>query len=172
MYLYSPQCTVHSISSAFVQFSHGSSSVEDIEIGKFNTCCSFKLRITRLRCLSCLFLCGSEVPRLTQDGSTMAVPAPVQVPVAVHPPLNETVVDELPPNNSTPSVTPSEPPGFESVPTSAALPVPTFVNGCRASKPCPMPQTSQDFDSDIIGDDFDDLLDQPESSMVSEFIHL
>lgn len=105
------------------------------------------------------------------------VPAPVQVPVAVQPPLNETVVEDLPPNNSTPSVTPSEPPGFESVPlpvpvpTSVALPVPTFVNGCRASKPCPMLQTSQDFDSDIIGDDFDDLLDQPES-MVSEFIQL
>lgn len=106
------------------------------------------------------------------------VPAPIQAPVAVHSPLNETVVDELPLSNSISSVTPSEPPGFESVPlpvsvtTSVALPVPTFVNGCRNSKPCPMLQTSQDFDADIIGDDLDDLLDQagPESAMVSEHI--
>lgn len=104
-------------------------------------------------------------------------PAPVtiQAPLAVHLPLNEVGVDELPPslphNNSI-----SEPPGFESVPlpvsapTSVALPVPTFVNGCRASKPCPMLQSSQEFDGDIIGDDLDDLLDQaePESATVSD----
>uniref|UniRef100_A0A4W6BX79 Zinc finger CCCH-type containing 7A n=1 Tax=Lates calcarifer TaxID=8187 RepID=A0A4W6BX79_LATCA len=85
-----------------------------------------------------------------------------------------TVVDELPPNNIISSVTPSEPPGFESVslpvsvPTSATLPALTFVNGCRTAKPCPMLETSQDFDADIIGDDLDDLLDQagPESGMV------
>uniref|UniRef100_A0A4W6C4S5 Zinc finger CCCH-type containing 7A n=1 Tax=Lates calcarifer TaxID=8187 RepID=A0A4W6C4S5_LATCA len=83
------------------------------------------------------------------------------------------VVDELPPNNIISSVTPSEPPGFESVslpvsvPTSATLPALTFVNGCRTAKPCPMLETSQDFDADIIGDDLDDLLDQagPESGM-------
>lgn len=107
-----------------------------------------------------------------------AVPAPIQAAVAIHPPLNEAVVDELSPNNSISSLTPSEPPGFESVPlpvsvpTSVALPVPTYVNGCRTSKPCPILQTSQDFDADIIGDDLDDLLDQagPESAMVSEHI--
>uniref|UniRef100_A0A8C4GY48 Zinc finger CCCH-type containing 7A n=1 Tax=Dicentrarchus labrax TaxID=13489 RepID=A0A8C4GY48_DICLA len=117
--------------------------------------------------------CVTEVPQLTQDGSA-PVPAPIQAPVAVHPPLNEAVVDERPPNNSISSVTLSEPPGFESValpvsvPTSVPLPVPTFVNGCRTSKPCPMLETSQDFDADIIGDDLDDLLDQagPESALV------
>ncbi len=106
------------------------------------------------------------------------VPAPIQPPVAVLPPLSETVVDELPTNNSISSVIPSEPPGFESVslpvsvPTSVPLPVPTFVNGCRTSKPCPILQTSQDFDTDIIGDDLDDLLDQagPESPTVSQSV--
>uniref|UniRef100_A0A8C2X1X4 Zinc finger CCCH-type containing 7A n=1 Tax=Cyclopterus lumpus TaxID=8103 RepID=A0A8C2X1X4_CYCLU len=128
------------------KFSHGSSSVEDIEI---------------------------EVPRLTQDSSVLA-PSPIQAPAAVLPPLNEAIVDERPPNNILSSVTPSEPPGFESVslpvsvPTSVPLPVPSFVNGCRTSKPCTMLETSQDFDADIIGDDLDDLLDQagPESAMV------
>uniref|UniRef100_A0A8C9ZM92 Zinc finger CCCH-type containing 7A n=1 Tax=Sander lucioperca TaxID=283035 RepID=A0A8C9ZM92_SANLU len=103
---------------------------------------------------------------------------PSQAPVAVHPALNEAVVDELLPKNSISSVSLSEPPGFESVPkpvsvsTSVPLPVPTFVNGCRTSKPCMMLETSQDFDADIIGDDLDDLLDQagPESAMVSERI--
>ncbi|XP_035852593.1 zinc finger CCCH domain-containing protein 7A isoform X1 [Sander lucioperca] len=130
------------------KFSHGSPSVEDIEI---------------------------EVPQLTQDSSVLALaPAPSQAPVAVHPALNEAVVDELLPKNSISSVSLSEPPGFESVPkpvsvsTSVPLPVPTFVNGCRTSKPCMMLETSQDFDADIIGDDLDDLLDQagPESAMV------
>uniref|UniRef100_A0A8C2X2E9 Zinc finger CCCH-type containing 7A n=1 Tax=Cyclopterus lumpus TaxID=8103 RepID=A0A8C2X2E9_CYCLU len=115
----------------------------------------------------------SEVPRLTQDSSVLA-PSPIQAPAAVLPPLNEAIVDERPPNNILSSVTPSEPPGFESVslpvsvPTSVPLPVPSFVNGCRTSKPCTMLETSQDFDADIIGDDLDDLLDQagPESAMV------
>eukprot|EP00064_Thunnus_orientalis_P002484 superscaffoldBa00000184_g2491 len=128
--------------------SHGSSSVEDIEI---------------------------EVPQLTQDsGVLVPVPAPIQVPVVVHPPLNDAAVDELPPSNSILSAPPSEPPGFESVPlpvsvpTSVPLPVPTFVNGCRTSKPCLLLESSQDFDADIIGDDLDDLLDQagPEAAMV------
>uniref|UniRef100_A0A3Q4HE84 Zinc finger CCCH-type containing 7A n=1 Tax=Neolamprologus brichardi TaxID=32507 RepID=A0A3Q4HE84_NEOBR len=93
-------------------------------------------------------------------------PAPIQPPVAVHLPLNEAVVDELPSTNNISSVPSSEPPGFESValPVSAStsdpLPVLTFVNGCRASKPYPILDTSQDFDTDIIGDDLDDLLDQ------------
>uniref|UniRef100_A0A669DF91 Zinc finger CCCH-type containing 7A n=1 Tax=Oreochromis niloticus TaxID=8128 RepID=A0A669DF91_ORENI len=85
------------------------------------------------------------------------------------------VVDELPSTNNISSVPSSEPPGFESValPVSAStsdpLPALTFVNGCRASKPYPILDTSQDFDTDIIGDDLDDLLDQagPESTMVS-----
>ncbi|XP_019117481.2 zinc finger CCCH domain-containing protein 7A isoform X1 [Larimichthys crocea] len=130
------------------KFSHGSSSVDSIEI---------------------------EVPQLSQDSGVVApVPAPIQAPVPVHSPLSEAAVDELPPNNSVSSVTPSEPPGFESVhlpvsvPTSVPLPVPTFVNGCRTSKPCPLLETSQDFAADIIGDDLDDLLDQagPKSPLV------
>ncbi|KAM3597497.1 uncharacterized protein V6R79_005410 [Siganus canaliculatus] len=129
------------------KFPHGSSSVEDIE---------------------------TDVCQSAQDNSVMApVPAPIQAPAAAHLPLNEPVV-EVPNSNSIPSVTPSEPPGFESIPVpvsvamSAALTVPTFVNGCRTSKPSPMLHTSQDFDTDIIGDDLDDLLDQagPESAMV------
>ncbi len=117
--------------------------------------------------------CVLEVPQLTPDSSAVApVPAPIQAPAAVHPPLSEAVVDELPPNNSISSVPVSEPPGFESVPLPVSVPssVPTFVNGCRTSKPCPMLETSSDFDADIIGDDLDDLLDQagPESAMVSE----
>lgn len=103
-------------------------------------------------------------------------PPPIQASAAVLPPLNDAIVDELPPNNIMSSVSPSEPPGFESVslaaaaPASSPLPVPSFVNGCRPSKPCAMLETSQDFDADIIGDDLDDLLDQagPESTMVSE----
>uniref|UniRef100_A0AAQ5Y3J4 C3H1-type domain-containing protein n=1 Tax=Amphiprion ocellaris TaxID=80972 RepID=A0AAQ5Y3J4_AMPOC len=117
--------------------------------------------------------CYIQLPQLTQDSSVLAPgPAPIQAPVAVHPPLNEAVLDELPSNNSISSVPPSEPPGFESVslPVSATpsvpLPTLTFVNGCR-TKPCPILENSQDFDADIIGDDLDDLLDQagPESSM-------
>lgn len=104
--------------------------------------------------------------------------SPVPAPVTLHPPLNEAVLDELPPTNSISSVTPSEPPGFESVPlpvtapTSTSLSSLTFVNGCRTSKPCPVLETSQDFDADIIGDDLDDLLDQAgsEPDMVSEQI--
>uniref|UniRef100_A0A672YY68 C3H1-type domain-containing protein n=1 Tax=Sphaeramia orbicularis TaxID=375764 RepID=A0A672YY68_9TELE len=101
------------------------------------------------------------------DSSVLApVPSPIQAPVAVHSPLNDAVVDELPPSNSISSVTPSEPPGFESV----HLPASTFVNGCRTNKPCSLLETSQEFDADIIGDDLDDLLDQagPESPLVSE----
>uniref|UniRef100_A0A672YXH8 C3H1-type domain-containing protein n=1 Tax=Sphaeramia orbicularis TaxID=375764 RepID=A0A672YXH8_9TELE len=98
------------------------------------------------------------------DSSVLApVPSPIQAPVAVHSPLNDAVVDELPPSNSISSVTPSEPPGFESV----HLPASTFVNGCRTNKPCSLLETSQEFDADIIGDDLDDLLDQagPESPL-------
>uniref|UniRef100_A0A3Q0RB27 Zinc finger CCCH-type containing 7A n=1 Tax=Amphilophus citrinellus TaxID=61819 RepID=A0A3Q0RB27_AMPCI len=99
-------------------------------------------------------------------------PAPIQPPVAVHLPMSEVVVDELPPSSSISSVASSEPPGFEalpaSVPTSESLSALTFVNGCRPTKPYPILDTSQDFDTDIIGDDLDDLLDQagPESAMV------
>ncbi|XP_053299534.1 zinc finger CCCH domain-containing protein 7A isoform X3 [Pleuronectes platessa] len=128
------------------KFSHGSSSVEDIEV---------------------------EVPQLTQDGSILApVLAPIPAPVAAHPPLNDAVVDDFLPQNSISSVTPSEPPGFEnfilpgSLPTSAPLPVHAFVNGCRSADPCPLLETSSDFDTDIIGDDLDDLLDQADSDMV------
>lgn len=118
-----------------------------------------------------------EVPPFTQDSSVLVPgPTPIQPPAAVHPPLNESVVDDLSPSNSIISVPPSEPPGFESVPlpvsasTSVPLPVHTFVNGCRTSKPHPILEPDQDFDADIIGDDLDDLLDQagPESGMVSE----
>ncbi|KAL6102577.1 zc3h7a [Pungitius sinensis] len=124
------------------KFSHGSSSVEDIEI---------------------------EVPRLSQESSVSAA-ATIQAPAL--PPLNEAIVDELPPTNSImSSVTPSEPAGgyeLASAPSPSPLPVPSFVNGCRTGQPCAMLEAGQDFDADIIGDDLDDLLDQagPESAMV------
>uniref|UniRef100_A0A3P9NR89 Zinc finger CCCH-type containing 7A n=1 Tax=Poecilia reticulata TaxID=8081 RepID=A0A3P9NR89_POERE len=129
------------------KFSRGSDSVEEIEI---------------------------EVPPFAQDGSVLASgPAPNQPLAAVHAPLNDSVVDELPPSKSILSVPPSEPPGFESVslpvsaPTSVPLSMHSFVNGCRTSKPCQILESSQDFDTDIIGDDLDDLLDQagPEPDM-------
>ncbi|XP_012713476.2 zinc finger CCCH domain-containing protein 7A isoform X1 [Fundulus heteroclitus] len=129
------------------KFSRGSDSVEDIEI---------------------------EVPPFAQDSSVLAsAPVPIQPPVAVHPPLNDSMVEELPPSNSILSIPPSEPPGFESVPlpvsvpTSVSLSMHSFVNGCRNSKPCPILEPSQDFDTDIIGEDLDDLLDQagPEPDM-------
>ncbi|XP_071373965.1 zinc finger CCCH domain-containing protein 7A isoform X1 [Centroberyx affinis] len=126
------------------KFSHGSTSVEDIEI---------------------------EVPQLGQDGGASV---PVQVPAAVHPPLNDKVVDEVPPSSSISSVPAPEAPSFEpvplpvSAPASVSLPVPTLVNGSRTIKSCPLPESSQDYDAEIIGDDLDDLLDQagpPESAM-------
>lgn len=106
-------------------------------------------------------LCVPEVPQLTPDSSSVLVPVPSLVQV----PLGEAVVDELPLSNNISPGPPSEPPGFESV----SLPVAPFTNGCRTSKPCPLLEPSQDFDSDIIGDDLDDLLDQarPDSAMVS-----
>ena len=119
------------------------------------------------------------MPQLTQDSTVLAPgPAPAPPPVVVHT-MNDTAVDELPPTNSILSVTSSEPPGFESgslsvsAPSSVPLPVHTFVNGCRTAKPHPILEPSQDFDTDIIGDDLDDLLDQagPESAMVSELMN-
>lgn len=105
----------------------------------------------------------SDVPRLSQDGTG----APLQAPT-------EPVAEELPPalaaNNGISSATPTELPGFESVPRPVSAPspvsLPTFVNGCQ---PHSMRQPSQDFDGDIIGDDLDKLLEQaePESAMVS-----
>uniref|UniRef100_A0A668AHF3 Zinc finger CCCH-type containing 7A n=1 Tax=Myripristis murdjan TaxID=586833 RepID=A0A668AHF3_9TELE len=99
---------------------------------------------------------------------------PVQVPVPVLPSLNDAVLDDIPLSNSISSLPSSEPPSFEpvplpvSVPTSVSLPAPTMVNGSRTSKPCPLPESSQDYDAEIIGDDLDDLLDQagpPEPAM-------
>lgn len=121
-----------------------------------------------------------EVPPFAQDNSVLVPgPAPIQPPLTVHPPLNESH-DELSPSNSIKSVPPSEPPGFESVPlpvsasSSVPLSVHTYVNGCRSSKPHPILEPDQDFDADLIGDDLDDLLDQdgPESGMVSEQLAL
>ncbi|XP_011602431.1 zinc finger CCCH domain-containing protein 7A isoform X1 [Takifugu rubripes] len=113
--------------------SHGSASVEEIEI---------------------------DVPRQGQDGTKAPGPASVQ------PPLAEAGVEELPPPLPASNSIPSEPPGFESVsrPVSVPSPVslPPFVNGCRHSQPRSVPQPSQDFDGDIIGDDLDKLLDQAE----------
>lgn len=122
-------------------------------------------------------ICVVEVPQLTQDGGvTIPLPASAQAPAAFPPPVKEAAVDELPLNSSISSVLSSEPPSFESTPlslpapTSAALPVPTFVNGCRNANTSPMLQTSQDFDTDIIDGDLDDLLDSAglESPVVSE----
>uniref|UniRef100_A0A1A8QWY5 Zinc finger CCCH-type containing 7A n=1 Tax=Nothobranchius rachovii TaxID=451742 RepID=A0A1A8QWY5_9TELE len=130
------------------KFSHDSASVEDIEI---------------------------DVPPFSQDSSVLPPgPAPIKPPLALHPPLKDSVVDELPSSNSILSVAPSEPPGFESIslpvsaPTSVPLSVHTFVNGCRTGKSHPILEPSQDFDTDLIGDDLDDLLDQagPEPSLV------
>uniref|UniRef100_A0A668AVW8 Zinc finger CCCH-type containing 7A n=1 Tax=Myripristis murdjan TaxID=586833 RepID=A0A668AVW8_9TELE len=120
-------------------------------------------------------VCISEVPQLSQD-SGGPLPVPVQVPVPVLPSLNDAVLDDIPLSNSISSLPSSEPPSFEpvplpvSVPTSVSLPAPTMVNGSRTSKPCPLPESSQDYDAEIIGDDLDDLLDQagpPEPAMVS-----
>ncbi|XP_033827330.1 zinc finger CCCH domain-containing protein 7A [Periophthalmus magnuspinnatus] len=124
------------------KFYNGSSSVEDIEM---------------------------EVPQINPDSVLAPVPAPIQVPVPLHSPLIDGVLEERPPSTSLSCGTPSDskPPGFESVPvsvpSSSPLPVPTFVNGCRSNKL----KSSSDFDTDIIGDDLDDLLDQagPESEM-------
>uniref|UniRef100_A0A8C6K540 Zinc finger CCCH-type containing 7A n=1 Tax=Nothobranchius furzeri TaxID=105023 RepID=A0A8C6K540_NOTFU len=116
-----------------------------------------------------------DVPPFSQDSSVLPPgPAPIKPPLALHPPLKDLVVDELPSSNSILSVAPSEPPGFESVslpvsaPTSVPLSVHTFVNGCRTGKSHPILEPSQDFDTDLIGDDLDDLLDQagPEPSLV------
>ncbi|XP_028311266.1 zinc finger CCCH domain-containing protein 7A isoform X2 [Gouania willdenowi] len=122
------------------RFSHGSVSVEDIDI---------------------------EVPKLTVDNSVLAPgPAPIQAPRGMHSPLNDALLEDFTPNHSVPSVTPCEPPGFESKPLPVSLspsvqhPVLTYVNGCRGSKPSTITETNQDFDADIIGDDLDDLLDQ------------
>ncbi|KAM8825075.1 zinc finger CCCH domain-containing protein 7A [Synchiropus picturatus] len=122
------------------KFPFGLSSVEEIETGV------------------------AEVPQTQESSVPASVPAPIQPPPLVHPPLNDLALDELPTKNSIPS----EPPGFESVPTSVPLPVPTFVNGCRTVKPSSLLESSPSFDADIIGDDLDDLLDQtgPDASMV------
>ncbi|KAM4597910.1 zinc finger CCCH domain-containing protein 7A [Polymixia lowei] len=122
------------------KFSHSSESVEDIEI---------------------------EVPQLTQD--TVAS-VPVHVPAAVQPPLNDKLVDEVPPNSSVPPVPPAETRNFEpvplllsttqSVPLPVPLPVPALVNGSGAINAYPLPESSQDYDAEIIGDDLDYLLDQ------------
>lgn len=115
----------------------------------------------------------TDVPPLTLDSVLAPGPSPVQAPAAASSPLSDLAVDELSPNSIS-SVTLSEPPGFESVPLPApvpiAAPLPTlaFANGCRTSKPGNILETTPDFDADIIGDDLDDLLDQagPESNMV------
>ena len=106
---------------------------------------------------------------------------PVQAPVAVNSPSNDKVVDELPPSNIS-SVPPNEACNFEPVPVPVSVPmpktvshcVPTLVNGSRASTSYPLPESHQDFETDIIGDiigdDLDDLLDLEgplESAMVS-----
>ncbi|XP_061905950.1 zinc finger CCCH domain-containing protein 7A isoform X1 [Entelurus aequoreus] len=101
-----------------------------------------------------------EVPPLVPESSVF-VPGPIQPPVVVQPPLNDTAVDELPLTNT---IIPREPPGFESlsksVPSSAPRSVSMFMNGCRTSKPHSLLNSTQDFETDIIGDDLDDLLDQ------------
>lgn len=125
----------------------------------------------------CFYLSVLEVPPFAQDSNVLVTgPTQIQPPVAVHPTLTESVVDELPPSNSIISIPQSEPPGFESIPLPVSVPpsvplsVHTFVNGCRTNKPHSILEPSQDFDADIIGDDLDALLDQagPESNMVRE----
>ncbi|XP_016896035.1 zinc finger CCCH domain-containing protein 7A isoform X1 [Cynoglossus semilaevis] len=124
--------------ASFDKLPNGSASVEDIEV---------------------------EMLKDNQDDNVMA---PIEAPSGGDVPVNETAVEEFPHNNSIASVMPSEPLGFESlslpvsVNTSVGLPALTYVNGCRTVNPCPILETSQDFDTDIIGNDLDDLLDQAE----------
>ncbi|XP_020787737.1 zinc finger CCCH domain-containing protein 7A isoform X1 [Boleophthalmus pectinirostris] len=126
------------------KFCNGSSSVEDIEM---------------------------EVPQLNPDSVLVPVPASIQVPL--HSPLIDGVLEERPTSTSVSCGTPSDskPPGFDSVhlPVSvpSSSPLPTFVNGCRSNKRGSLLESSSDFDTDIIGDDLDDLLDQagPDSDM-------
>ncbi|KAK7940532.1 hypothetical protein WMY93_003858 [Mugilogobius chulae] len=92
-----------------------------------------------------------EVPQLNPD----SVLAPAPVPL--HSPLIDGVLEDRPPSTSLSCGTPSDskPPGFESV----HRPV--------SNKSGSLLESNSDFDTDIIGDDLDDLLDQarPESDM-------
>ncbi|CAL8303154.1 unnamed protein product [Merluccius merluccius] len=101
------------------------------------------------------------------------VPMPVQVPLAVAPPLNDHVLDDAHSSSSgSPMPMPiAEVPGFHHQPpgplpqhpSPSPVPlagVPALVNGSGACHAHPLLDTSQDCDAEIIGDDLDDLLDQ------------
>ncbi|XP_029481303.1 zinc finger CCCH domain-containing protein 7A isoform X4 [Oncorhynchus nerka] len=135
-----------SYSGASNDKSHGSTSVEDIEIEV------------------------NQPPQET-DGPD---PAPPNLdPLAamkVHPPRNERIEAESPPVSIIPSVSPVEVHTPEPIhvlvplPMPISMPMPTLVNGTRASPTqsyhLPMQKSRPDFDAEIIGDDLDDLLDQ------------
>lgn len=132
-------------SFVFLQLSYGSSSVEEIEIGKF--CVRSTYRRRRWRPADCSPLCA--------EAGQLAAPAFRAAPAA----------EELPPNSSVSSVSSCEPPSFESGPFALSVSTPT-----RNAEPGLLIQSSPNFDSDIIDDDLDDLLDSagPESPMVCE----
>ncbi|XP_010872916.1 zinc finger CCCH domain-containing protein 7A isoform X2 [Esox lucius] len=133
-----------SYSGASNEKSHGSTSVEDIEM---------------------------EVNPVPMDNSGSALPntGPVMV-MKVHPSQNERIDAESPSVCIIPSVSPVEVHTPEPVhvpmptPISKPMPLPTLVNGARASPTqsyhVPMQESRLDFDAEIIGDDLDDLLDQ------------
>ncbi|XP_056143894.1 zinc finger CCCH domain-containing protein 7A isoform X2 [Lampris incognitus] len=109
----------------------------------------------------------TEVPKVTYDREVQThLQFPVLAPVAVHPSLDDKIVDEIPSNINISSVLPAEINSFESIPgpvstpSPVPLPVPTLVNGSRASKSYHLPESCSDYDTEIIGDDLDDLLDQ------------
>lgn len=115
------------------KFSHGSTSVEDIEM---------------------------EVSQFTQetDGkSPTPTPVPVQVVAkVVHPPCDEKQLTEATPVSIS-SVPPIEVNNLKPISEPVSMPM---VNGARASESYPVPESRLDFDAEIIGDDLDDLLDQ------------
>ncbi|XP_067088715.1 zinc finger CCCH domain-containing protein 7A [Osmerus mordax] len=94
---------------------------------------------------------ASQGTQETNKRSPVPVPAPV-----VHPPSNKKVdVESVPVRVS--SVSPTKAHDLKPISVSVSMPM---VNGIRASDSYPVPESRLDYDSEIIGDDLDDLLDQ------------
>lgn len=96
---------------------------------------------------------SSSVEEIEIEAGQLGAPAFRAAPAA----------EELPPNSSVSSVSSCEPPSFESGPFALSVSTPT-----RNTEPGLLIQSSPNFDSDIIDDDLDDLLDSagPESPMI------